>query len=112
MRNRSQLNLTRRMGPPQKLGELLSNLISRRGYAQQQTNEEIGQAWNEIVGQSLSQNSRIGRVRRGVLEILVSNSVALQELQFEKTLFLRRLKGLLPQHEIRDLRFRIVGDSS
>ena len=99
-------------GAPQKLGDLLSTLITRRGYAQQQTNEELSHAWLKTVGEGLSENSRTGQVRRGVLEILVSNSVALQELQFEKRSFLKRMKQLLPKHGIEDLRFRIVGQSS
>ena len=112
MRKPSRSNRPDKAGSPQKLGELLSNLITRRGYAQQQTNEELSDAWKQTVGEGLSENSRTGQVRRGVLEILVNNSVALQELQFQKRSFLNQMKQLLPQHYIHDLRFRIVGESS
>jgi hypothetical protein len=112
MRNPSRPKGSQRSGGPQKLGDLLANLISRRGYAQQQVNEEISNAWTHIIGRGLSENSRTGRVRRGVLEILVNNSVALQELQFEKRLFLKHMNQALPQHGIQDLRFRIVGEIS
>ena len=52
-------------------------------------------------------NSRPGNVRRSVLEVTVRNSAVLQELTFQKTQLLGELSRLLPDQNIRDLRFRI-----
>lgn len=98
----------RRRGAPRKLNSVLADLITHRGYAQQQTNEELAQAWNQTVGQGLAESSRVGQLRRGILEILVSNSVVLQELQFGKPTFLADMNRLLPQHDLKELRFRVA----
>jgi len=46
-------------------------------------------------------------VNRGVLEVLVRNSVAAQELGFLKTKIVKMLTKLIPEQQIRDLRFRV-----
>ena len=51
--------------------------------------------------------TRPGRVRRGVLEVTVSNSTIVQELGFEKQRILAVLQAELSDVRIRDLRFRI-----
>ena len=46
-------------------------------------------------------------MKRGVLEVLVSNSSVLQELAFLKTKAVKTLKQLVPEQQIRDVRFRV-----
>ena len=92
---------------PQPIAETLSQLLSRRGYAAVEAADEREAAWPAAVGPQMAQYSRMGMVRRGVLEIIVANSAGLQELSLQKKSLLARIVAALPDQKIRDLRFRI-----
>jgi hypothetical protein len=49
----------------------------------------------------------MGNVRRGVVEVTVSNSAALQELTFRKAELIARISAALPEQNICDIRFRV-----
>jgi hypothetical protein len=87
------------------IGEVISRLIARRGYAQVQQMTELQTAVGQAVGKSLEQHCRPGRLRRGVLEIYVRNSSVLQELTFQKKQVLGKLAQI--EEKIRDLKFRV-----
>jgi len=91
---------------PQKIADVLTDLFAQRGYAQIDTADERQSAWTKIVG-DLSKYTIAGELRRGVLQILVSNSVVMQELTFRKQGLLAELKRTLPKHKIKDVRFRL-----
>lgn len=92
---------------PQAIRETLSMLLARRGYADVTGAAEREQAWRQTVGQPLAAYTRVGAVRRGVLEILVGNSAVMQELTLQKRQLLQDLNKAFPDQPIRDLRFRI-----
>ena len=96
-----------RIPPPKPVREVLSQLLSKRGYAQIQTASTCDAAWREAVGQKIAADTRPGNVKRGILEVLVRNSSVLQVLAFEKTRIIKTLTKLIPNHQIRDLRFRV-----
>ncbi|MCH5375138.1 MAG: DUF721 domain-containing protein, partial [Planctomycetes bacterium] len=68
---------------------------------------ELGSVWNDAVGAELGGQTRLGNLRRGVLEVTVGNSAVMQELTFMKREILKDLKRLVPEQKIRDLRFRV-----
>jgi len=78
--------------------------MARRGYARILSNHQFSDAWIQASGR-LHQQSRSGQLRRGVLEVVVANSLVLQELTFQKRQILTTLNQLLPDQKIRDLRF-------
>ncbi len=90
---------------PKPIGEVLSRLMARRGYAQVQQSSDLQAAVGKAVGKSLAKHCRPGKLSRGVLEIHVRNSSVLQELTFQK----KQVLGKLTQAEgkIRDLKFRV-----
>jgi predicted nucleic acid-binding Zn ribbon protein len=92
---------------PQRIADTLSGLMARRGYAQEQSTAARDAAWQEAVGDSLAKHSRPAALRRGVLEVTVSNSAVMQELTFRKKQLLKKLLELLPDLKARDLRFRV-----
>lgn len=92
---------------PQRVADILSELMARRGFARIRAAEAYEQAWRETAGTLLAQYSRVGNLRRGALEITVANSTLLQELTFQKADLLKRLTERLPDEGIRDLRFRL-----
>jgi len=92
---------------PKPMRGVLSQLLARRGYAQVQSVAGCDAAWREAVGVKLAADSRPGVVKRGVLEVLVRNSVTLQELAFVKVKAVKTLAKLIPEQQIRDVRFRV-----
>jgi|SRR4051794_2768643 len=96
-----------RIRPPKPVRDVLSQLLAKRGYAQVQTAAACTAAWNQAVGEKLSADTRPGNVRRGILEVLVRNSVSVQELSFLKIKIVKTLTKLVPEQQIRDLRFRV-----
>lgn len=96
-----------RIPPPKQMRDVLSQLLAKRGYAQVQTAASCDAAWREAVGVKLAADTRPGSVRRGVLDVLVRNSVTNQELAFLKAKIVKMLAKLVPEQKIRDLRFRV-----
>ncbi|MDX1947868.1 MAG: DUF721 domain-containing protein [Pirellulaceae bacterium] len=96
-----------RLPPPKAMGDVLSQLLARKGYAQVQAAAMSLAAWNEAAGAKLAPQTRPGNVKRGVLEVLVSNSAVHQELAFIKVKIVKTLARLAPEHKIRDLKFRV-----
>jgi len=94
-------------GPPKHIGDVLSQLLARRGYARVRSANAYADAWREAVGEPLSASTRATQVRRGVLEVMVSSSMMAQELGFQKAALLAKLAPLLPDDTIRDLKFKV-----
>ncbi len=95
------------MAAPKPIGNILSQLLARRGYAREQAAGLSAEAWQQAAGAELARQSRPGQVRRGVLEVRVATSTLVQELGFQKQQLLQRLGELLPDEKIRDLKFRV-----
>jgi hypothetical protein len=90
-----------------RIGEILPELIARRGYARVQSSEAYEAAWREAAGPLAAGYTRLGAVRRGTLEVTVANSTLIQELTFQKAALLSSLARLLPEQGIKNLRFRL-----
>lgn len=92
---------------PRSIANVLSTLLARRGYAQIQSAGELSEVWGQVAGVAVAQQSRVGTVRRGILQVVVQNSALLQELTFRKPQLLEALTRMLPARSIRDLKFRV-----
>jgi predicted nucleic acid-binding Zn ribbon protein len=92
---------------PQTIGNVLSELMARRGYARVQSAGAYDAAWREASGPLLAKYTRLGPLRRGTLEVVVANSTLVQELGFQKQALLQGLARLLPDEGIKNLRFRV-----
>jgi hypothetical protein len=67
---------------------------------------ELERSWREAAGEQLYRRTQLGRLRRGVLEILVDNAALLQELEgFRKSELLERLQQLQPGLRLTRLAF-------
>ncbi len=92
---------------PEPIGEILSRLFAARGWGRRQERLRLEAAWCDAVGPKSVTHTRIGTLRRGVLEVLVDNAVLLQELShFQKRRLLEQLRRQLKGVAITDLRFR------
>ena len=93
---------------PKKAENLLGQLMAHRGIAQQQSANELAEAW-KIAAANFWKHTRLGNVRRGVLQVVVRSSAVMQQMSFEKHNILTELQARLPNNRIQDLRFQ-VGD--
>lgn len=99
--------ITKRHGV-QPISDILGELVARRGFARVRGQQHLEDAWRTAIGEPGGKYTRVGAVRRGTLEVLVANSVLLQELAgFQKQSLLKRLREALDSDEVRDLRFRL-----
>lgn len=92
---------------PEPIGDIVAELMARRGLGRVQSSAALEAAWRQAAGELLACYSRPGPIRRHTLDVVVTNSVVLQEMTFQKTALLNRLASLLPDCGIRDLRFRL-----
>lgn len=81
--------------------------MARKGYAQTKTANELELTWNEIVGPKWQSETKVGTIRQGVLEIMVSSSVVNQQLGFKKKQLLAELQTRLPKNNLKNLRFKL-----
>ena len=92
---------------PERIGDVLAQLMARRGFAAVRAAAACESAWREAAGELAAQYTRVASIRRGNLEITVANSTLVQELSFRKPALLKALSSLLPDERIKDLRFRV-----
>jgi predicted nucleic acid-binding Zn ribbon protein len=101
----SQIRLEpRRKAKP--IGELLSQLMARRGYAHVRVAQEWVEIWRRVAGE-LAQRSRPGPYRGGVLEVVVEDSATHQELEFRKQQLISAVREMGVGFQIRNLRFKV-----
>jgi predicted nucleic acid-binding Zn ribbon protein len=92
---------------PEILGEILSRLFAARGWGRRQGRLRLESAWGEVAGPEIAAHTRVGTLRRGILEVTVDQAVLLQELaHFHKRRLLEGLRARLPELTFTDLRFR------
>lgn len=97
----------RRERIPKSSAELVSQLISRKQWAQTQWNDQLQQIWRQAIGQELAEKTRATRINRGRLEVLVEGSAAMQQLAFVKSTLLAKMQQQLPEANILSIRFRV-----
>lgn len=100
--------MSRHPRDPQRIGAIVSGLLSRRGYGQLAATEELESTWNALVGAALAGQTQVGKVQRGVLLVSAGTSAVLQELTFQKARLVTELARSIPQAKIRDLRIRVA----
>lgn len=97
---------------PQHLSKALSELIIRRGLARTRGDAQLRDAWIEIAGQRIAQQTKVLGLRNGVLQVGVFNSAMLSELAaFHKVSLLRSLRECHSHFKVRELKFRLKRES-
>lgn len=94
---------------PEPVGEILARLFASRGWGRKSERQRLEQAWSDAVGPDLARLTRVGTLRRAVLEIEVRNAILVQEMSlFHKKQLLERLRRNLPGIRLADLKFRVA----
>ncbi|MBY0514968.1 MAG: DUF721 domain-containing protein [Gemmataceae bacterium] len=92
---------------PESIADILGRLFTSRGWGRKTDRLRLEAAWAAAVGPELLRDTRVGGVRRGVLEVEVRNAVLIQELaQFYKRGLLAKLRTALTGVTLTDLKFR------
>ncbi|MDO4575574.1 MAG: DUF721 domain-containing protein [Planctomycetia bacterium] len=86
--------------------DVLSGILTRYGVGRNRSEDDLAEFWQSLAGE-LAPYTRIGALKRGVLEILVTDSLFVQELTFRKQELLRKFQEAYPDNNIRDLRFKV-----
>lgn len=89
-------------------GELLPTLMQKLGLRERLHENDVMEAWEDIVGEFIAMHSAPISLREGVLYVRVLQPALHYELeQISKAEILRKLKQRFGARTIRDLRFRI-----
>ena len=75
---------------PVAVADVLAQIMARQGIARVRGAEALEAAWKEASGELTARYTRVGSIRRGMLEILVAHSTLVQELGFRKQLEVNR----------------------
>ncbi len=93
---------------PRPLSEILGELFTARGYGRLRDLSELEDAWNTAVGEPHCHQTRVGEVRRGILNVTVAHPTLLEELAaFRKPALLQALGASVSGTTIHDIRFRV-----
>jgi Dna[CI] antecedent, DciA len=92
---------------PPSAKDLVNRLFAARGYGQLQSKEDLQSHWTNAVGVKWEKQTRVGQLRRGVLEVFCSNSILCQELMFQKQKLIRSLRAHPSLNQLKDLKFRV-----
>src|SRR5690242_18709577 len=69
---------SKKAGPPkgpEPLGEILSRVFTARGWGRRQDRLRLERAWADAIGPEYAPQTRLGGLRRGVLEVEVLSGV-------------------------------------
>ena len=91
---------------PKKIGNVVAQLMQRRGFAQIENSRQLEEVWNLVIG-DCAKSTRVGAIRRGTLEVRVVSSLMMQELTFKKQKILQAMQQAYPAGKINKIRFRI-----
>ena len=95
-------------GGPRPVAEILGELFAARGLARLGAAKALEAAWDAAVGEPLRRQTRVGEVRRGVLNVTVAHPALLEELSaFRKPRLLEALRQNAPDTPVLDIRFRV-----
>jgi predicted nucleic acid-binding Zn ribbon protein len=90
---------------PSRLGEVLGHFLKSSGLKRRIEEQKVLDSWEKAVGVAVAERSQPVGVRNRVLQVKVSSSVWMQQLQFLKGLILEKLHEQTGNHFLQDLRF-------
>ena len=95
---------------PENIADILGRMFTARGWGRKNDRLRLEGAWADAAGPDLLKDTRVGGIRRGVLEVEVRSAVLLQELtQFHKRGLLAKLRAAMPGQPLTDIKFRAAG---
>lgn len=94
------------LSSPSSLKNALTRLIRRKGLVNRSAAEALNAEWNRIVGPEIGRRSRARKIRDGIVEVVVTNSAAMEELRgYLHETVLQQMQTSLPESNIRAIRY-------
>ncbi|NPU86471.1 MAG: DUF721 domain-containing protein [Syntrophaceae bacterium] len=99
----------RRKGSPklEPLGQIIRKVAKREGLPLQAADLRLLTFWDRTVGPQVAAQTYPEDIRRGILQVRVSSSVWMHQLQFLKEDILRKLQGVMGSDSVKGFRFSI-----
>jgi hypothetical protein len=94
---------------PQSLGSVLNTLIDRGAFQRQHQLLRALDHWQNIVGADVATHAQPLELRDKTLFVAVSSPTWAQQLAFQRRTLLNRLKALLGDNVLNDIRFQTTG---
>lgn len=91
----------------QKLGDLLSALITRKGWGRQWALQQLKKEWPGLVGENASKHSYPASVHGEKLFVDVDSPIWANQLNFSRKKILMTYNSYAPKEEINDIFFKI-----
>jgi len=85
--------MNKRAQRPSPVAEVLEKFFSRSGLKRRLTDQRILDSWKKAVGRGIAEQTQPLRIQNRVLQVRVSNSVWMQQLQFMKGMILQLFLG-------------------
>jgi len=105
--NLAQIKQRRSRLNAKPIGSVVRRLMAQSGYGQTQGFSQLAENWSNAVGPTLSKVTRPGVVSRGILNVHVANSAAMQELYFQKRKIVAVLAKKMPEAGVTDIKARV-----
>jgi hypothetical protein len=93
------------------LGEVLESFFTRSGWRSRLNEQKVLDSWRKAVGKGIGEQTQPIRIQNRVLQVRVSNSVWMQQLQFMKKMILKKIQEETGAEGLEDLRF-LIGEVS
>lgn len=90
---------------PEKIENIVDNILSERGYYSICKEYEAISKWKEIVGDRISEISNCDRIENGILYVKVSSASWRNELVYLKNQIIRQIKKETECTTIKDIVF-------
>ncbi len=81
--------------------------LTRQRIASPQLTKALRAAWRKAAGEMIAEHSLPTRVSRGVLQVIVADSMVAQEIALHRNQILATLQKLLPDQPIRKMRCKV-----
>ena len=92
---------------PKKMGDVLSQIIFKKGYGRTQSTGKIATAWNQSIDPRFHSTTKIGKISQGKVHVIVANSTVMNELLFSQSQIIVKLKKFLPDEKFTTLKLRV-----
>jgi predicted nucleic acid-binding Zn ribbon protein len=89
------------------IGNAIRRVLTSRGISSEQSSAITEEQWSLAVGPELVRETRVGNLQRGVLLVIVRDSLVSQEIHFRKRQIIERLREHAGMKTLKDLKLRV-----
>jgi hypothetical protein len=92
---------------PKRARDVINTLMARKGYNQIEASDDLQLAWESVIDPRMIGKTRATKIKAGKLEVVVKSALLNQELTFNKSNLLEKIKDSPIGNRIKDIRFRV-----